>query len=113
MRLRTDIWVAGYLRRVMSAGGFVVVRKKGAPEAGAVFIRIDTLDGANRLFGPAPQSMLEAGGERRFVRLHEPDSIDGVAVESRLTKESRFDSDLWIVEVEDRQGRNFLDGYLD
>ena len=113
MRLRTDIWVAGYLRRVMAGGGFVAVRKKGAPEAGAIFIRIDHLDGTNQLYGPAPQSMLEAGGDRRFVRLHDDAAIDGAAVESRLAKEGRFDSDLWIVEVEDRQGRHFLDEYLD
>ena len=29
--------------------------------------------------------------------------------ESYLTKQLRFDPDLWIVEVEDREGRNFLD----
>ena len=40
-------------------------------------------------------------------------TIDGIAVESRLAKEGRFDSDLWIIEVEDREGRHFLDTYLD
>jgi hypothetical protein len=30
-------------------------------------------------------------------------------VEERLTKEIRFDSDLWIIEIDDRQGRHFLD----
>jgi hypothetical protein len=29
-------------------------------------------------------------------------------VEERLTKEVRFDSDLWIIEIDDRQGRHFL-----
>jgi hypothetical protein len=27
-------------------------------------------------------------------------------------READFDSDLWIVEVEDRQGRHFLGGWL-
>ncbi len=30
-------------------------------------------------------------------------------IEARLTREIKFDPDLWIVEVEDRAGRHFLD----
>ena len=33
-------------------------------------------------------------------------------LEARLVKEIRFDPDLWIVEVEDRAGRNFLDNVM-
>ena len=50
MRLRSDIWIAGYLRRVMAAGAFVAVRRKGVPEGGTIFLRIDHLDGNNQLF---------------------------------------------------------------
>jgi hypothetical protein len=108
MRLRTDIWVSAYLRRVSAAGAFVAVRKKGVAEAGAIFIRIDHLDGRSALFGPAPQSVAGAG-ERTFTLLHAGDSIDNSEIETRLAKEQRFDPDLWIIEVEDRQKRTFLD----
>jgi hypothetical protein len=30
-------------------------------------------------------------------------------VEAYLARQTKFDSDLWIIEVEDRAGRNFLD----
>ena len=109
MRLRSDIWVAAYLRRVMAGGAFVAVRRKGTPESGAVFIRIDHLDGGGALYGPAPQSLNAGDGERRFIRLHGGDRLDNAAIETRLTKEQRFDSDLWIVEVEDREKRSFLE----
>jgi hypothetical protein len=33
-------------------------------------------------------------------------------IEARLTKEIRFDPDLWVIEVEDRTGRNFLDNVV-
>jgi hypothetical protein len=33
-------------------------------------------------------------------------------IEARLVREIRFDPDLWIVEVEDRAGRNFLDNVV-
>lgn len=112
MRLRSDIWIAAYLRRVMAAGAFVAVRKKGVPEGGAIFIRIDHLDGAGVLYGPAPQSVLDEGGsERRFRRMHAADTLDNAAIEARLKKEIGFDPDLWVIEVEDRQQRHFLDSH--
>ena len=33
-------------------------------------------------------------------------------IEARLVREMRFDPDLWIVEIEDRAGRNFLDNIV-
>lgn len=110
MRLRSDIWIAAYLRRVMAEGGFVAVRKKGVPEGGAIFIRIDHLDGAGVLYGPAPQSVLDDDGtERRFRRMHASCELASADIEARLKKETGFDPDLWIIEVEDRLKRSFLD----
>ena len=108
MRLRSDFWVAAYLRRCGVEGVVAVLRRRGAAEAGAIFVKIDRLDGQAALFGPAPQT--ELGEEdRRFVRLHKTDWLDTAALEARLKREIDFDVDLWIVEVEDRLGRNFLD----
>lgn len=110
MRLRSDIWIAGYIRRVMAGGAFVAVRRKGVPEAGAIFIRIDRLDGTGSLYGPAPQSVSEdEHGGRRFVRLHPAETTPDEILESKLSKETNFDPDCWIIEVEDRRGRSFLD----
>src|SRR5213080_4605741 len=54
MRLKSAIWVAAYLRRRHIDGTFAVVRRRGAEEAGAVFVKIDRLDGTAELYGPAP-----------------------------------------------------------
>lgn len=113
MRLRSDIWVSAYLRRAEIEGAFAVLRKRGAAEAGAIFIRLDCLDGRCALFGPAPQSEMDAGdATRRFRRMHDAEWTDALAVEDRLAREMKFDPDLWIVDAEDRQGRNFLDDAL-
>ena len=71
MRLKTGLWVAAYLRRCHVEGIFAVVRRRGAEEAGAVFVRVSRLDGTSDLFGPAPQSAFEAaeGAARVFGRL--------------------------------------------
>jgi hypothetical protein len=109
IRLRSDIWVAAYLRRCSSENVVAVLRRRGSPEAGAIFIKIDRLDGFSMLFSPAPQSEARDDGDRLFARAHKEEWLENEKIEARLSREISFDSDLWIVEVEDRQGRNFLD----
>ena len=115
MRLKSSIWVSAYLRRCDVEGAFAAVRRRGAEEAGAIFIKLNRLDGTGTLFGPAPQTMFAEArpADRLFTAL-----VGGATpaadadIEARLTREIRFDSDVWIVEVEDRRGRAFLDEAL-
>jgi hypothetical protein len=110
MRLRADIWVAAYLRRCAVEGAVATLRRRGAAEAGAIFVKVDRLDGRAALYAPAPQSELaERGIERLWSRAHKDEWIDPGDVEKRLAREIDFDPDLWIVEVEDRHGRSWLD----
>lgn len=110
MRLRSDIWVSAYLRRCNVEGAFAVLRRRGAPEAGAVFVKIDMQNGQCVLFGPAPQSEMPADGrDRLWHRMHADETIDVLTAEERLRRELSFDPDLWIVEVENTNGRHFLD----
>ena len=104
MRLRTDFWVAAYLRTRNRDRVAAVLRRRGAPEAGAIFIKVDCLDGRAALFGPAPQTAAGDDGERRFVRTHADPYLDPGEVETRLRREIGFDEDLWIVEVDARDG---------
>ena len=59
MRLKSGIWVAAYLRRCNVEGVFAAVRRRGAEEAGAIFIKINRLDGTGTLYGPAPQAAFD------------------------------------------------------
>jgi hypothetical protein len=112
MRLKSALWVAAYLRRCQVEGTFAVVRRRGAEEAGAVFVRVSRLDGTSDLFGPAPQSAFDTGSrgaDRTFTASLKQQPAADAAVEAYLAREVKFDSDVWIVEVEDPGGRNFLD----
>ncbi len=111
MRLKSALWVAAYLRRCQVEGAFAVVRRRGAEEAGAVFVRISRMDGTSDLFGPAPQSALDTsrGADRTFTASLAQQPAPDAAVEAKLEREMKFDPDLWIVEVENSTGRNFLD----
>jgi hypothetical protein len=115
MRLKSGIWVSAYLRRCQIEGAFAAVRRRGAEEAGAVFIIINRLDGTATLYGPAPQSAFDEAqpAERMFsAMLGGETPVPEADIEARLKREMRFDPDIWIVEIEDRAGRNFLDRAL-
>src|SRR5688572_33281749 len=70
MRLKSGIWVAAYLRRCRSEGAEAVLRRRGAEEAGAVFVKVSRLDGTAEVFAPAPQSAFDEArpAERAFAR---------------------------------------------
>ena len=110
MRLKSNIWVAAYLRRCQTEGIFGAVRRRGAEEAGAVFVKVALLDGNAVLYAPAPQTVYDDSRpiERIFTSTS-PLPVPEASVEERLVKEVRFDPDVWIVETEDRAGRHFLD----
>ena len=44
IRLKSEIWVQAYLRSWFAAGGYGAVLRRGAPEAGAVYVAINRLD---------------------------------------------------------------------
>ena len=110
MRLKSNIWVAAYIRRCQAENIFAVVRRHGADDAGAIFVKLALLDGRALLFTPAPQTAYDESrpSERAFVATAAEPQAEQV-VEDRLGKEVRFDPDVWIVEIEDRAGRHFLE----
>ena len=87
-----------------------MLRRRGAAEAGAILVKIDFLDGTAALYGPTPQAEVEDRDEARsFTRMHKAERVDTPDLETRLRREIDFDPDLWIVEVESRDGRTLLD----
>ena len=71
MRLKSAIWVAAYIRRCNGEGAFAVVRRRGAEDAGAIFIKLNRLDGTAELFAPAPQTAFDDArpADRAFSRV--------------------------------------------
>jgi hypothetical protein len=105
-RLTSDFWVSAYLRQTALDGLVAVLRRRGAAEAGAIFVKLDRLDGTAALYGPAPQTLADEAGARRFQLILDADPL---AIEDRVERERRFDPDLWLVEIENRAGDPRLD----
>jgi hypothetical protein len=112
MRLKSEIWVKAYLRRCAVEGADAILVRRGDSDAGAVYIKVSRLDGTAALFGPAPAGMEGAREERRFQASFTREVVPEAEADTFLARQIEFDSDVWIVAVEDRQGRHFLDEWL-
>ncbi len=113
MRLKAQFWIMAYLRTVMAGGAFATVVRHGDDDRGAILIKVNRLDGTSDLYVPASTAL--ADDERADERVWTLGLTCGATdadVEARLASEARFDSDVWVIEVEDRQGRHFLEGSL-
>lgn len=107
-RLRSDFWVAALRKRAEAAGAFVSIARRGADEAGTIFIAIDRRDGTFDLYGPAPQSVFDdTPTDRLFSMILS--GTEEQKLRARMEQEARFDPDLWLVDIEDRHGRAFFD----
>jgi len=111
MRLKSALWVSAYVRRCHVEGVFAAVRRRGAEEAGAIFIKINRLDGTADVYGPAPQSAFaeEHPVDRAFSPAMKTMPAPDADAETYLARQMRFDPDVWVIETEDRAGRHFLD----
>ncbi|KAA2315672.1 DUF1491 family protein [Pseudooceanicola sediminis] len=103
MRLKAEIWVAAYLTRLRLADIPVFVVAHGDDTGGAVLVKMNTLDGQARLFQRSFDIM---SGARTWVTLAEGAERE---VDAAIARQRSFDPDLWVIEVEDRQGRHLLD----
>src|SRR5258708_23125558 len=92
MRLKSGIWVAAYLRRCQIEGAAAVLRRRGAEEAGAIFIKVSRLDGTADLYGPAPQSAFHEArpSERVFSPAPKNPPFAEADVRGYLTPQLRF-----------------------
>ena len=103
MRLKSAIWVSALLRRCQVEGKFGALLRKGAEEAGAVYVVINHLDGSYDLLGPPPGTSYDDDGNRLFEKIF-ASPMPWAEVSEKINKEAGFDSDIWAVEIEDRNG---------
>ncbi|KII12283.1 DUF1491 family protein [Phaeobacter sp. S60] len=102
-RLTASFWVQAYLTRLRLADIPAFVTAHGDDTAGAVLIKLNTLDRRAQALHRSYDLM---SGARSWVTLAEGDEAE---VDAAIAKQRSFDPDLWVIEVEDRHGRHLLD----
>src|SRR5579863_9692858 len=99
IRLKTAIYVQALIRRCEVAGASAYLVRHGAEEAGAVLIKVNRLDGTFLVLSQARR------GEEAVWLLPLGESSDETRAADYLARQLRIDPDIWIVEIEDREGR--------
>jgi hypothetical protein len=103
--LKTDFWATALMRRAAIVGAFAGVTRKGDTDAGAVLVKVATMDGKARLYAPAR----DGNGERIWLDLSAGSLGDAEAdVDAYVRKRADNDPDVWVIEIEDKFGRHFL-----
>jgi len=101
-RLAADMWVSAYLTRLRLQDIPAFVTAKGDATAGAVLVKLNTLDGHAVAYQRSFDLMTDT---RTWVVLAQGDERD---VDAALERQKGFDPDIWVIEVEDREGRHLL-----
>lgn len=101
-QLKTSIWVSALLRRAQIGGASGFVMAKGDADAGIVLVKVSTLDGLAMAY--FPERDYETGARMwRASELRAEREID-----TQILSRAGGDPDIWRVEIEDKEGRNFL-----
>jgi hypothetical protein len=102
-RLKTELWVQAFLRTCQTQGKFGAVLHRGHADAGALMVVINHLDGTHSLLGPPPGPAYDEDGVRHFEN-RTPSPLPWSDVSEKIQRARGFDNDLWVIEVEDRDG---------
>ena len=102
-RLTSEVWVAAYLTRCRLADIPAFVVQRGDHTAGAVLVKLNTLDGNAKCF---QRSFDIVTGERQWMILKDGAEAE---VDTSVAQQRSFDPDLWVIEIEDKSGRHLLD----
>lgn len=104
-RLRTNIWIQAVLWRCSAAGVVATIVRRGDADAGAVLVKMNRLGGG---FEVLTQTRL-TNGSLIWTKGTGQVPVDETTADAYIARQTKYDPDLWIIEIEDRAGRNFLD----
>lgn len=104
-RLKSDLRVAAIIRRYDRLGIGVYRRRRGDPDAGAILVKIALGQGLAILL----TQTYDREGKAAWMRQGGPEPQPDETVEAAIEKAAARDPDVYVLEVEDREGRILLD----
>ncbi|HEX9447456.1 MAG TPA: DUF1491 family protein [Dongiaceae bacterium] len=107
-RLPSDILVMATVRRCNNQGLFAAVLHRGDDWGGAIIVKLNLLDGTSKLLTQSRDldSKVAWLAVNKGVALSESEAGD------YIERQVKRDPDLWVVEIEDRDGRNPFEGKI-
>lgn len=101
-RITTHVWVMAGVRRSNQEGIPAMVRHRGEAMGGLLLLKISLLDGTARAY----TQQRDLDGRLGWMAVPRDEALPEAEIEAYLERALKRDPDLWLVEVEDRQGRN-------
>ena len=103
MEIDTSIWVYALIRRAQLGGAFATVGRRGDSRGGAVLVKlVNRRKGEARLLAEATRGDGERFWMAPILSTNEPD------LDAYLERAIRIDPDVWVIEIDDPEGRHFL-----
>ncbi len=104
-RLPTEIWVQAHLRRCSREAIPVYVLRRGDPGGGTLLVKINRIELGWTLL----TQMRDLEGRLGWMPALEGAAGSEQDAGAYIERAVRRDPDLWVVEIEDRKGRNPFD----
>ena len=107
-RLKTGLWVQSQIRQSNIDNIPLVVVRRGDPDSGTVLIVVQHRDGRHTVYS----QVYVGDGGRGWMRGTGPSPVAPEEAQAYVERAIARDYDIWVIEVEDRDGRFKLDGKI-
>jgi hypothetical protein len=107
-RLPTHLWVMAHVRRCIADGIPVAVIRKGEAQGGTLLLVVNHLEKGCRVLSQAR----DLDGNPGWLAAFDGALVPAAEADSYVARAVDRDPDLWVVEVEDRDGRHPFDGKI-
>ena len=106
--LKAGIWVSAQIR--MCDANFIpaVVVRKGDPDAGSVLLKLNRLAAGVEVFS----QVRTADGIRAWMCATGDTPVKESSADDYITKQLKFDPDIWVLEIEDPDYRYAMEGKI-
>ena len=105
-RLPTDVWVMAQVRRCNGEGIPAYVVQKGHARVGTVMLKINQLDDRCRVLS----QMRDLDGVMGWLPGLGGGAVPEADADAYIARAIERDPDLWVIEIEDREGLNPFEG---
>lgn len=107
-RLPTELWVAAGLLHCQSDGTPAYLVRRGSAWSGTVVLKLNQLEAGCRVL----TQTRDPGGRIAWLPALSGQLVPEADADAYITRAVRRDPDLWVVEIEDRQGRHPFEGRI-
>ena len=107
-RLKSSIWIQAQIRICSISNLSAYVMKRGDPDAGAIFLHLNKLNGNNLVYN----QIRAISGQIAWSQSGNGTTLDDREAHDYLEKQKKYDPDLWILEIDDPEDKYKFDGII-